>query len=407
MIRLAPYYKVFFVFALLTSRVECFSTPPQLHIIERSHQQRILPSTLKSSNVVNKQSITALCSTAEENSSATPTATPGMTEMVASQKRETPSLTNDDKLFISTMYTGCAGKIEAMENSITANLDNMPPRLAVALQLAAEKGEWKGEQSGDEIDGGEFEKQIVAMGQALQNVLDVRLRGGRELLAELLNSGEIRKLDALIGRSAKEGKLDMSFFSVLSMNMRDAKMNDENGNASIFPTLSQGEGQEEVTGNKGQPASANRLQILQHIYTRCQEELEKNVAPGMGLLNKVLRTEISSIRTNQLQHYLGPQQTTITSPDGKTINLGGTGQPLVSHSEFVQAMSNSISQIRTIEAAGGTDRLSAVNLIENIRQIAMEARVVLVESFGEGSDIVNEFQRDLQPVFRPGSKLET
>jgi hypothetical protein len=245
------------------------------------------------------------------------------------------------------------------------------------------------------------------MGQALQNVLDVRLRGGRELLAELLNSGEIRKLDALIGRSAKEGKLDMSFFSVLSMNMRDAKMNDENGNASIFPTLSQGEGQEEVTGNKGQPASANRLQILQHIYTRCQEELEKNVAPGMGLLNKVLRTEISSIRTNQLQHYLGPQQTTITSPDGKTINLGGTGQPLVSHSEFVQAMSNSISQIRTIEAAGGTDRLSAVNLIENIRQIAMEARVVLVESFGEGSDIVNEFQRDLQPVFRPGSKLET
>ena len=54
-----------------------------------------------------------------------------------------------------------------------------------------------------------------------------------------------------------------------------------------------------------------------------------------------------------------------------------------------------------------TDRLSAVNLVENIRQVAMEARMVLVESFGEGSDVVNEFQRDLQPVFRPGSKIET
>ena len=127
----------------------------------------------------------------------------------------------------------------------------------------------------------------------------------------------------------------------------------------------------------------------------------------MGLLNKVLRTEISSIRTNQLEHYLGPQKTSITSPDGKTIDLGGTGKPLVSHTEFVEALSNSVTQIRTLEAAGGTDRLSAVNLVENIRQIAMEARVVLVESFGEGSDVVNEFQRDLQPVFRPGSKIES
>lgn len=326
-----------------------------------------------------------------------------MTEMDAAQKRETPTLTTEDKLFITTIYTGTKGNTEAMENSIAANLESMPPRLVVALQMAVEKGEWKDDDNDDE----EFETQMIAMGEALQNVLDVRLRGGRELLAELLNSGEIRKLDSLIGKSAKEGKLDMSFFSVLSMNMRDAKLNNGGEDVSLVPTLAQGEGQEEVSGEEGQPtAGANRLQILQHIYTRCQEELEKTVAPGMGLLNKVLRTEISSIRTNQLEHYLGPQKTTITSPDGKTIDLGGTGKPLVSHTEFVEALSNSVTQIRTLEAAGGTDRLSAVNLVENIRQVAMEARVVLVESFGEGSDVVNEFQRDLQPVFRPGSKIE-
>ncbi|KAL7450409.1 hypothetical protein ACHAWC_002332 [Mediolabrus comicus] len=410
-----------FVSALITSssRVECFSTPSQLlqlhnRVIDRTHhhQRSILPSAV----IINNGATTnPLYSTAKDSSSTS--SSPEMTEMEASQKRETPTLTDEDKLFITTIYTGCEGNTEAMENSITANLENIPPRLFVALQMAAEKGEWKeGGNDNDETsddnsssNNEEFEKQMVEMGKALQNVLDVRLRGGRELLAELLNSGEIRKLDSLIGKSAKEGKLDMSFFSVLSMNMRDAKMNDDSGDdVSLSPTLAQGEGQEEVIGEEGQPTvGANRLQILQHIYTRCQEELEKNVAPGMGLLNKVLRTEISSIRTNQLQHYLGPQQTTITSPDGKTIDLGGTGQPLVSHTDFVEALSNTVTQIRTLEAAGGTDRLSAVNLVENIRQVAMEARVVLVESFGEGSDVVNEFQKDLQPVFRPGSKLES
>ncbi|KAL3798299.1 hypothetical protein HJC23_000213 [Cyclotella cryptica] len=319
-------------------------------------------------------------------------------QMAVAQKRETPKLTEEDKSWVQTLYKACDGNQEAMENAITADLDNMHPRLVVALQLAADKGEWK-EGNDDE----EFEQQMVALGSSLHNVLDTRLRSGRELLADLLNSGEIRKLDSMIGKAAKDGKLDMSFFSVLSMNMKDAAMS---GDIISSPTLATGEGQEEVKGEAGQPMSANRLQILQHIYTRCQEELEKTVAPGIGLLNKVLRTEISSIRSNQLSHYLGPQATTITSPDGKTIDLGGTGKPLVSHIEFIEALSNAVNQIRTLEAAGGTDRLSAVNLIENIRQLAMEARAVLVESFGEGSEVVQEFQRELQPVFRPGSTVE-
>ncbi|KAL7482607.1 hypothetical protein ACHAW6_008347 [Cyclotella cf. meneghiniana] len=319
-------------------------------------------------------------------------------QMAAAQKRETPKLTEEDIALIQTLYKACDGNQEAMENAITADLDNMHPRLVVALQLAADKGEWKEDNAGEE-----FEQQIVALGSSLQNVLDTRLRSGRELLADLLNSGEIRKLDSMIGKAAKDGKLDMSFFSVLGMNMKDAAMS---GETMSSPTLAAGEGQEEVKGEAGQPIGANRLQILQHIYTRCQEELEKTVAPGIGLLNKLLRTDISSIRSNQLSHYLGPQATTITSPDGKTIDLGGTGKPLVSHIEFIEALSNAVNQIRTLEAAGGTDRLSAVNLIESIRQVAMEARGVLVESFGEGSEVVQEFQRELQPVFRPGSTVE-
>ena len=329
-------------------------------------------------------------------------------EMEAAQKRETPKLTEEDKSLIRTLYKSSDGKSEAMEIAITADLDNMHPRLVVALQIAADKGEWKQETDDEDT---EFEMQMVALGTALQSVLDNQLRSGRELLADLLNSGEIRKLDSMIGKAAKDGNLDMSFFTVLGMNMKDAAMMEGDTIMSLSPTLSWGEGQEEVVEEaspsmEGEGGGANRLQILQHIYTRCQEELEKNVAPGVGLLNKLLRTDIASIRANQLSHYLGPQATTITSPDGTTIDLGGSGKPLVSHTEFIEALRNAVNQIRTLEAAGGTDRLSAVNLIENVRQIAIDARGVLVESFGEKSDVVMEFQMELQPIFRPGQELK-
>ncbi len=359
-----------------------------------------------------------------------------------------PRLTAEEKSFVSFLFnkkensassSAVVGdensQLVSLENAINDRLQDMSPALLVALQLAAKMGEWKDNDNEDDEENAttttlttdkakntNFETQMVQVGTALQNVLDTRLRSGRTLLTDLLNSGEIRKLDSLIGKAAREGKLDMSFFSVLSMNMQDAAMensrnsinidsnviiNNNNDGTDVVATSStsqedESNGQEPITTNGSN--SANRAQILQHIYTRCQEELEKNVPPGMGLLNKLLRTEISSIRTNQLQYYLGPQATSITSPDGKTIELsnnGTGGKALVSHGEFTDALSQAVSQIRTLEKSGGTDRVSAMNLIENIRRVAMETRVVLVDSYGEGSEIVSEFQRDLQPVFRP------
>lgn len=383
--------------------VEAFSSaPPSCSIL---HNQSSYPYTRQHSNLLgirssyNTRRIPPhfLQSAAENSETDTTTIDADATELEAAQTRETPKLSAEDKSLVTTIYNACNGNTEAMDNTITANLETMHPRLVVALQLAAEKQEWKEEEE----DTKDFSKQMVTVGNSLQNVLDVRLKSGREMLAELLNSGEIRKLDSMIGKAAKDGKLDMSFFTVLSMNMKDSAMA-AGGDVSVSPTLAAGEGQPEIEGEEGQPAvGANRQSILQHIYTRCQEELEKNVPPGIGLLNKLLRTDISSIRSNQLSHYLGPQKTSITSPDGKTIELGGSDKPLVSHKEFTDALSNAVTQIRTLEAAGGTDRLSATNLIENVRQVAMEARLVLVESYGEGSDTVAEFQKDLQPLFRP------
>ena len=255
------------------------------------------------------------------------------------------------------------------------------------------------------MTGDDFEAQMVCVGRSLRRVLDGRLDSGRRLLEELLKSGEIRKLDALIGKSAREGKLDTSFFQVLGVNMRDAAMNGDDDGGS-------GDGATPTTiavppgggAGAGSGAGADRRQILQHVYTRCQEELEKNVPPGMGLLNKLLRTEVPSIRDNQLRHYLGPQATSITSPDGKVIELpNANSKPLVSHVEFADAISDAVSRIRDIERAGGTDKLSASSLVEGVRRIAVEARSVLASVHGEDGDVVVEFQGGLQIVFRPGS----
>ncbi|KAL3817285.1 hypothetical protein ACHAXA_003206 [Cyclostephanos tholiformis] len=288
-----------------------------------------------------------------------------------------------------------------MEDEISRSLDGMSSRLLVALQMAGETREWRGGGEGG-IDDVDFESRMVRVGRALRNVLDRKLDHGRGLLEEMLNSGEIRKLDALIGKSAREGRLDTSFFQVLSVNMRDAAMNDGVGIDDDDDGKDKINASTVVGGDVAASTGANRPQILQHIYTRCQEELEKNVPAGIGLLNKLLRTEISSIRDNQLRHYLGPQATTITSPDGKVIELpNSNGKPLVSHVEFANAISDAISRIRDVERAGGTDKLTASSLIEGVRRIAIEARTVLASVHGESGDVVVEYQVALQPVFRP------
>jgi hypothetical protein len=153
----------------------------------------------------------------------------------------------------------------------------------------------------------------------------------------------------------------------------------------------------------GSGDNPGRLQILQHIYTRCQEEVEKTVSPGAGLLNKILRTDQASIRANQLRHYLNPQEPkTIKSPDGQEVQLGGS-DALVPPKELLSALKNAVKQIRTVEKTGGADKAAAAGLVESCRQVAIEARLAIGEGYGIDSDELKEFEKGLQPVFRPAS----
>lgn len=229
--------------------------------------------------------------------------------------------------------------------------------------------------------------KIQAIQRALSKTLDQKLQQSKDLLHTFLTSGEIRKLDGLIGKAARENRLDSSFFAVLNANIQDA-----------YTEQTQG------TANNSTSASNERLQILRHIDTRCQEEVEKHVAPpGLALLHKLLRTDVTAIRTNILRHYLGPQAATITTPDGQVIPLKSSSpsKALVTSTEFRTAIENAVAQIRQMEKVGGTDRTTAATMVESIRQTAKEARTILEESYGPGSEQIREFEMGLMPVFRP------
>jgi len=284
---------------------------------------------------------------------------------------------------------------QELDDAVQASIPSMHPRLMVTLQKVVNN------QFRDSImkiaSSIERYEQLEVVGHSLSRLLDTQLQSGKTLLNEFLDAGELRKLDSIIARAAKAGKLDMAFFSVLNMNIRDATVEANQ--------LSDDEKKKLLTLVPPEAGGgASRLQILQHIYTRCQEEVEKNVNPGVALLNKLLRTDISSIRTNLLNHYLCPQgANVITTPDGRTVELQGQTRALISTEDFVDAISNAVMKIRTIEKAGGSDRVAAANLVENCRQVAIEARVAIFNAYGEESHELKAIEESLQKVFRPDS----
>ena len=270
--------------------------------------------------------------------------------------------------------------------------------------------------------------------RALTQMTESRLEHARTTLEQFLHAGEIKKLDALIGRAARDGNLDVAFFQVVQLNLQDS------ANAAAVTAVVPAEEKQETTKNEEEEegaatttnttAATSRSQILQHIYTRCQEEVEKTLNPGTALLNKVLRTDVVAIQTNQLHHYLCPKNSTITAPDGTVLQL--TAQPttpLVSHALFCTAIATAVQQIRTLEHAGalGNDggreagagegrpdddgrsaasssssrRVVAATLIEAIRTVASQARNVIGEQYGATSNELRQYEDALEPVFRP------
>ena len=315
----------------------------------------------------------------------------------AVEKKSEEELTDADWKIVDQILAG-ADDDAALEGMVAAALPNMHPRLVLRLRSEAAKAD-SGEEDADDAEKEGRIADLRKIGAALTSLFDERLKGGRDLLAELLKSGEVRKLDGAIGKASREGKLDMAFFTVLNMNIRDAQYE-----ASQLSEEERAKLAEVTVPTDDDSGVADRLQILQHIYTRCQEELEKSVSPGAGLLNKLLRTEDINIRANQLRHYLGPQPNVVVTPDGKEVPLQGNKEALVPPSQLIEAIGTAVKQIRTVEKAGGTDVATAAGLVESCRQVAIESRLAIAEAYGVDSKELKDFESGLQPVFRPSGE---
>jgi hypothetical protein len=308
-------------------------------------------------------------------------------------------LSDDETSLINALWNQSNQNNDALQEILLQTLPTMSSRLTMKLKQTNQK------RLSTDIRGssGSADEAIVQVAEALQSVLDDKLSTGRDVLATLLSAGELRKLDAEIGKASRAGKLDMAFFTVLDMNIKDAIMDEtteanDNDDAVGTTTTSTTTG-----SDPGQTAS--RLSILKHVYTRCQEEVEKLVPPGVALLNKLLRTDQDSIRANQLQHYLCPQPNVIVLPDGQVIPVRDAerNKVLVPPADLVQALAMSVTQIRTVETAGGMSREVAANMVEACRNVAKEARLVIGKEYGVESQELQEFEEGLQPVFRPAS----
>jgi hypothetical protein len=281
-------------------------------------------------------------------------------------------------------------KENTFQSAVEEKLSELSPSLIMKLR-SGDGGISDNNDNGNDDILANKQQQFRDVSQTLEKLLNKKLETARDILTELMNAGEIKKLDALIGKAARAQQLDVAFFQVLQMNMQNAAL--------------EAQQQNKEDAKQDESGTASRLQILQHIHTRCQEEMEKNINPGIALLSKLLRTDVDSIRRNQLEHYLCPQPTTITAPDGKQIELKQpqNERSLVDHQDFVNAIANAVKQIRTVEQAGGTNRSMAADMVESCRQVAREARIVMGEHFGKESEQLKMFEEALMPVFRPSS----
>ena len=146
--------------------------------------------------------------------------------------------------------------------------------------------------------------------------------------------------------------------------------------------------------------------MLRHAVSRAQEELEKIQAvefPARALLHRLCRTDVPAVRANLASHYLTPQREGIQLPDGRVLpppeGTSGGLKPLVDPAEFAAAMGVAVEQLRALDVDGA----AVTEAVDDIRTVAKEARLALVQAHGgEEAPEVIEFQH-AQPVFQPGA----
>ena len=211
--------------------------------------------------------------------------------------------------------------------------------------------------------GGEAAARVMA---AISEETECRMTAAKDKLEEILDAGELLEMDRRLMSLFKRGGADVPFLMCLNANA----MNAEPG--------------------------TDKAMVLEHLYTRAQEELEKRTDPAKGVLHKLNRTPDPDIRANVLYHYLAPQ-TELIAPDATVIPLDAPIPPRVSPEAFATAVHEAVEQLRALDYDGDIIRAN----IEQCRQIAIEAREVFVNT--GTAEQVTFFEEELSKTWPMGS----
>lgn len=221
----------------------------------------------------------------------------------------------------------------------------------------------------DALKGDENKDTAQRVIDALREAADRRLVGARELLEAVLDAGELLEMDRRLVKLFKDGLVDGSFIAVLNMNVAAAR---ERANDD---------------------ASEQRARVMEHLYTRVQEEWEKRCDnQANAVLHRLTRTEQAVIRRNILEYYLAPQ-TEILVPNGDPVPLDQPRPPRISSRDFATAVATAVERLHNIDADPGVIETS----IEECRVIAKEARLVIMERLPH--EELEAFEQNLVATF--------
>jgi len=202
------------------------------------------------------------------------------------------------------------------------------------------------------------------LGEAIQGAMTKRLSDAKGVLEELIQKAD-GDVNLKIRKMLKTVESPLPILMVLQLNI--------------------GEAQERADGE--------RLQVLMHISTVMQEELEKKASRVRGMLNKLLRIDDENIRTNILRDQLTPVEVA-GAPDGGTPLMAAMVPP----ERLAPAIASLVSEVdRQMVAVLGEDDEGRYETMERIREVAKQARIIIGEVYGQG--VMDTFSADLTPAF--------
>ena len=114
-----------------------------------------------------------------------------------------------------------------------------------------------------------------------------------------------------------------------------------------------------------------------------EEQKKPNVANGVDLLKRLIGTREESSRKDILNKHLAPP----ASPD--------ESEGHVAPDDLLQAIAKFVDMIRTVKQSDNAPEITSA------QQVAIVARLVIIEHYGDGSETLSNFEMGLGPVFAP------